>query len=77
LPDKLSKLSVKGIQFEGELLAQNAEAAEGAAGKYHMKFPYALAMSGTVFAIQINYMKMTDNSLGFGTKIEWRREAVQ
>lgn len=72
-PDKLNPLAIKGIQFNGVVVH-----GDHASSVYHRKYPFALAMSGEVWAIQLQYIKMTDNSLGFGKKITWEltEEAV-
>ncbi|BAU53368.1 pyridoxamine 5'-phosphate oxidase family protein [Mucilaginibacter gotjawali] len=74
LPDKLKTLLVQGIQFEGELLAGDHPLAAHASANYHKEHPMALAMQGEIWTIQINHIKMTDSSKGFGKKIAWDRE---
>lgn len=74
LPDKLQKLLVKGVQFEGLLLAEQDPFAQNAAAQYYLKIPMALAIPGFVWTIRIDHIKMTDSSLGFGKKITWLRE---
>ena len=69
--DKLNTLAIQGIQFEGNLLPQDHALTKGASRRYHTRYPYALAMSGDVFTIQLSKIKMTDNSQGFGKKITW------
>jgi uncharacterized protein YhbP (UPF0306 family) len=73
LPDKLKILLVQGIQFEGQVLETKDALAEKAAGYYYKKHPVGLAMPGEIWAIQINHIKMTDSSKGFGGKIIWER----
>lgn len=74
LPDKLNMLQIKGIQFEGVILPNEHVLAKHASSHYHKKHPVALAMPGEIWTIQINNIKFTDNSLGFGKKILWGRE---
>ncbi len=69
LPDKLNKLLVRGIQFEGMVLDAQHPSADKASGFYHKKYPIALAISGEISVIQINRVKMTDSTKGFGKKI--------
>ncbi len=73
LPDKLNILLVKGIQFEGVVLPENHFLCKNASANYHKKYAIALAMQGEILTIQINSIKMTDNSMGFGKKITWLR----
>lgn len=74
LPDKLQKLLVKGVQFEGILLSEEDPLAQNAAAQYYLKNPMAMAIPGIVWTIRIDNIKMTDSSLGFGKKIGWQRE---
>ncbi len=74
LPDKLNKLQVRGLQFEGEVLPFDHPLAKTASTFYHKKNPVALAMPGEVWTIQINKLKFTDTALGFGKKLNWTRD---
>lgn len=74
LPDKLNKLLVKGVQFDGVLLETGHPFAELAAAHYYRKNPLAMAMPGDVCTIQLSNIKMTDNTKGFGHKIYWSRK---
>lgn len=76
LPDKLNKLQIKGIQFEGVVLPSGHTLADDASRFFHKQFPIALAMPGEIRVIRINHIKMTDNSLGFGKKITWSRDEI-
>lgn len=73
MPDNLNVLHVKGVQFEGILLEQDHPLANNISGYYHKKHPMALVLPGEIWAVQINNIKMTDNSVGFGKKIKWSR----
>ena len=44
--------------------------------EYHKKFPFALAMSGDIYAVQLEKIKLTDNGKGFGKKINWQRAEI-
>jgi uncharacterized protein YhbP (UPF0306 family) len=74
LPDKLNVLHVKGIQFVGVVLSPDHVLTENASSHYHKKYPFALAMPGEIWTVQVNYIKITDSKLGFGKKIVWQRE---
>lgn len=77
LPDKINKLIIKGLQLEGVILDEDHPLSKNAEAKYHLKHPMALAMPGEVWTLQLNAIKMTDSTLGFGKKICWNRsEAV-
>lgn len=69
VPDRLIKGKVRGLQFQGKFRAANRE--EAAA--YYKKYTFAMAMPGDLWAIVPVEIKFTDNTLGFGTKINWSR----
>lgn len=62
---------IQGIQFSGEIQAVENEFEKGL---YLKRFPYAVAMNPTLWMIKVETMKMTDNTLGFGKKLMWKRE---
>jgi uncharacterized protein YhbP (UPF0306 family) len=73
LPDKLNLLAVRGVQFTGYII-ETGSAQHHAAAEYHKRYPHALAMPGHVWTIQLQAIKMTDNTIGIGKKICWQRE---
>lgn len=77
LPDKLNKLHVRGMQFEGIILPAEHPLTKNAAAHYYKKNPVAVAMPGEIWTIQINSLKLTDSSFGFGKKLTWHREAQE
>lgn len=74
MPDKLNKLAIKGIQFSGIVLNEKEVLAVDANKIYLSKFPLAVAIQGTVWTIQLNQIKMTDNIAGIFKKHNWLRE---
>jgi uncharacterized protein YhbP (UPF0306 family) len=60
---------IQGLQFEGECL----EADDTHATIYFRAFPHAKVMKPKLWYIQLNFLKLTDNRLGFGKKIRWQR----
>ena len=77
LPDKLNKILIKGIQFEAVVLDTQQPLVKRTLGIYLKKHPLALAIPGDIWVLQINYIKMTDSTLGFGKKIIWKRDETQ
>ena len=73
LPDKLNKLTIKGIQLQGELLAKNHPMVKDASANYYKKYPLAITIKGEIFTIQLSEIKMTDSRFGFGKKFFWRK----
>jgi uncharacterized protein YhbP (UPF0306 family) len=72
LPDKLNMLAIRGLQFTGVIVDNSTN--HHATSEYHRKIPLALAMPGEVWTIQLETIKMTDNTIGLGKKIHWQRE---
>lgn len=72
-PDKLNKFIIKGIQFEGKIVRPDDIMLKQAIKKYHLKFPMAMAIPGEIWIIQLENIKMTDSTIGFGKKIYWNR----
>ncbi len=62
---------IQGVQFTGEIFFVEDEAQRAL---YLKRFPYALAMNPTLWKIELDGIKMTDNTLGFGKKLIWNRE---
>jgi len=71
-PDKLNPLAIKGIQFTGQILDAINDLCSEATSLYHKKYPFAWAMPGEVWTVQLQVIKMTDNTLSFGKKINWQ-----
>ena len=61
---------IQGIQFAGRILQADDERASAL---YYARFPYARVMNPTLWRILLDEVKMTDNTLGFGKKISWKR----
>lgn len=73
LPDKLNRINIQGIQFEALVLDTKQPLVKRTLGIYLAKHPLALAVPGDIWALQLNHIKMTDSTLGFGKKIIWNR----
>ncbi|MFZ2891074.1 pyridoxamine 5'-phosphate oxidase family protein [Sulfuricurvum sp.] len=61
---------IQGIQFVGEI----EKCSDGLETIYFKAFPYARIMNPTLWIIRLDEVKMTDNTLGFGKKVTWKRE---
>ena len=72
-PDKLDSTKIQGIQFQGIFIEPKNELLELLKKVYYKKYPFAFTFAGDIWAIDITYIKMTDNTLGFGKKIEWKK----
>ncbi len=73
LPD-LDKIgTIKGIQFTGNFVAPADNLLDKARKIYYKKFPFALAITGKMWGVELATIKMTDNTLGIGKKLTWER----
>ena len=62
---------VQGCQIRGTAAVGD----ETARQRYLRRFPYAAAMSDAeIWTVTIDYVKHTDNTLGFGKKLRWQRD---
>jgi uncharacterized protein YhbP (UPF0306 family) len=62
---------IQGIQFTGIMSEPEGDLFRRARHYYLKKFPFAALMNTTLWVLKINYIKMTDNRLGFGKKLIW------
>jgi hypothetical protein len=62
---------IRGIQFRGTMQIPENELASKARFAYLKKFPFAILMDTKLWIVRVNYIKMTDNRLGFGKKLIW------
>jgi len=62
--------TIRGLQIKAEVFKASKEDKKA----YIKAFPYALVMKDLqVWKIEVNFMKFTDNRLGFGKKESWGR----
>lgn len=60
---------VQGLQITGQV----KRAIEGDKMLYIKAFPYAAVADLELWRLQADWMKLTDNTLGFGKKLIWQR----
>ena len=65
---------IQGIQFNGEIIELEGDLLKKANRKYLKKYPYAILAKTNMWGIKLNYIKMTDNRLGFGKKLIWEQK---
>lgn len=66
---------IQGIQFQAKAIQLQKEQAEQAYTQYYSVFPFARMIKAPIWALQLEYIKMTNNLLGFASKIYWRKES--
>lgn len=65
---------IQGIQFIGIMEEAKGDLLKKAKKAYLTRFPYAILKQTTLWVLELNYIKMTDNRLGFGKKLIWEKE---
>jgi len=65
---------IQGVQFTGISTRLQGEPYQKARKQYLGKFPYASFKELILWCIEPDFIKMTHNMLGFGTKLTWKKE---
>jgi uncharacterized protein YhbP (UPF0306 family) len=73
VPGDTTIAKIQGIQFTGTCCQPDDKEMEEAKKIYLKKFPLARLFDSSIWEVEIDYIKMTDNTLGFGKKILWNR----
>ncbi|MDR0408456.1 MAG: pyridoxamine 5'-phosphate oxidase family protein [Campylobacteraceae bacterium] len=60
---------IQGLQFEGIVQKASLKAKKA----YFLSYPFAAALAPSLWELEIDYAKLTDNRLGFGKKLEFKR----
>jgi uncharacterized protein YhbP (UPF0306 family) len=66
---------IQGIQFTGLSMELQGDLYDKAHSKYLKKFPVAGFKKLELWGIIPDFIKMTHNRLGFGTKLIWKHES--
>lgn len=62
---------IRGLQFQGKLEKAENEYFKTCRKAYLKAFPYAVLMKTELWMLRVSFLKLTDNRLGFGTKLIW------
>lgn len=73
IPENIDLTTLRGIQFEGELIRETIDVTMKASSAYYLKFPFAMAVPGKLYVIALKKIKFTDNAKGFGYKNHWEK----
>ncbi|PKH25859.1 hypothetical protein CIG19_04895 [Enterobacterales bacterium CwR94] len=65
---------IRGVQFAGTACLLEDDAVARAA--YLKRFPFAAKQAAPLWEIRVDRLKMTDNTLGFGSKLHWQRDTA-
>jgi hypothetical protein len=66
---------IQGIQFTGLSAELDGNLYETALSAYLKKFPFAAFKKLVLWSIHPDFIKMTHNRLGFGTKLIWKQDS--
>lgn len=66
--DEIGKIA--GIQFRAKMRMISHQEGE----LYFRAFPFAKVMNPQLWSVELDYIKLTDNRLGFGKKLYWQRK---
>lgn len=75
-PDKLDKTRIQGVQFTGKISHAIGDYLTTAKNSYYKKYPFAIAFAGELWTIELHSIKFTDNKLGFGKKLQWKKDGT-
>lgn len=64
---------IQGVQFAGILQLPENEMIVRSKHAYLKRFPFTALMDTTLWILCADYIKLTDNRLGFGKKLIWER----
>lgn len=64
---------IRGIQFNGIISKLKNYERKKAKIAYLKRFPYAILAKTNLWKIDLTFVKMTDNRLGFGKKLIWEK----
>lgn len=67
---------VQGLQLQGVLQPVDANTPLSTAARkaFLLRFPYAAVMELSLWTLEPDFMKLTDNRLGFGKKLIWCKD---
>jgi len=64
---------IQGVQLLGTIYELKAARLQSAKEQYIQAFSYAANMDLHLWAMPLNFIKMTHNKLGFGKKLIWEK----
>ena len=68
---------IQGIQFNGNMYLPEGDLKKKAKKSYMKRFPFAQLMKTQLWLIELDFIKLTDNRLGFGKKLIWRKDVAK
>lgn len=68
---------IQGLQLNGVMYAPTEDLKKRVNKKYLLKYPFASLMNTNLWILEPDFMKLTDNRLGFGKKLKWYGEGTK
>ncbi len=68
---------IQGIQFQGKMFLPEGGLKKIANKKYMKKYPFAKLMKTQLWVLEPEFIKLTDNRLGFGKKLIWKKDVTK
>lgn len=65
---------IRGIQFQGKMWKPERDLLKKVKSAYLKRFPVAMLLKTNLWVVEPSLLKFTDNRLGFGKKLIWRKE---
>ncbi len=67
---------IRGVQITGKVVKATGKEQKHAKKAYLKRFPVASLLKTTYWLLYPDFIKLTDNRLGFGTKLIWKRQPM-
>ncbi len=67
---------IRGLQFQGTISKPGNDLLKTVKSVYLKRFPVAMLLKTTLWVVEPSLLKYTDNRLGFGKKLIWKREGI-
>jgi len=64
---------IQGIQFTGKMFLPEGNLKKKTNNLYMKKYPFAKLMNTKLWILEPDFFKLTDNRLGFGKKLIWKK----
>lgn len=64
---------IRGLQFKARIKKAGTSLLDRARLLYLKRFPYAVLKGGDLWTLELSELKFTDNRLGFGKKLTWKK----
>lgn len=65
---------IQGLQFNGYIFESTKEKYKKHKIEYLKRFPFAILKETPLWYLELTFLKLTDNRLGFGKKLIWNKK---